>query len=316
MQARFFRNILVICICMALISPTAIAQNASRVYVEPDGWSVGFNAGLSDLWGDIGTKSFINHYANSKYFDKVTFMGGLFGRYTVHPCFAIRMQFNYGALYATDKWNIDLAKKASSEGDDAYQRYARAQNAKDYLFEGQILFELSPFRMNPETRRAGKRGQPFIGLGIGIFHFTPYSTVAASPTWVKTYDLHLEGQGFGAGYPKNFSLWQPAIPIAIGYRWDIGEHLNLGIEYMYRYTFTDYLDGVSGKYIANSDFNKHLSPSKAALAQQVADKGYWAGLELPNTPGNLRGNASNKDAYSTITITFAYKVNTRTKRWW
>src|SRR5580704_13743339 len=154
MQARFIRNLLVLCICMALISRTAIAQNASRVYVEPDGWAVGVDAGLSDLWGDIGTKSFINHYANSKYFDKVTFMGGLFGRYSVHPCFSIRLQLNYGSLYATDKWNYDLAKNASSEGDDAYQRYARAQNAKDYVFEGTVLFELLPMRMNPESKSA------------------------------------------------------------------------------------------------------------------------------------------------------------------
>ncbi len=316
MRARYILTLLVLCISIA-VGFTSKAQDASREYVEPDGWSIGVNAGMSDLWGDVGTKSFITHYTNSKYFDKVAFMGGMFGRYSVHPCFGIRFMLNYGSLYATDKWNYDGAKNATSQGDDAYQRYSRAQNVKDYMFETTILFELLPRRFNPESRGANKRGQPFIGLGVSYFHFTPYSTVANSNTWVKIYDLHLEGQGWtGGSYPKQFSLWQPAIPIAFGYKWDLGEHLNLGIEYMYRMTFTDYLDGVSDKYVGASEFAQHMPPAQALLAAQVADKGYYAGLSTPNAAGNLRGIASNKDSYSTITITFAYKVLTKTRRWW
>ena len=116
MQARFFRNLLVLSLGLASVAFTANAQNASRIYVEPDGWSLGMNVGESDLWGDVGTKSVIDHYTNSKYFDKMAFMGGLYGRYTVHPCFAIRLGINYGTLYATDKWNYDKAKNAAENG--------------------------------------------------------------------------------------------------------------------------------------------------------------------------------------------------------
>lgn len=308
--------LLVFCICM-IFSFVSKAQDASRLYVEPDGWSIGINAGMSDLWGDVGTKSFIDHYTNSKYFDKMAFMGGMFGRYTIHPALAVRMTFNYGTLYATDKWNYDGAVKAKSQGEDAYQRYARAQNVKDYMLEGSVILEFTPFRMNPEMGRAYKRGQPFIGLGIGYFHFVPYSTVGDGGTWVKIHDLHLEGQGWtGGSYPKQFSLWQACIPLVIGYRWDLGEHLNLGVEYNYRYTFTDYLDGVSGKYVGANEFAQHLSPKDAQLAAQVADKGYWLGLTTPNVAGNMRGNPSNKDSYSTLSITLYYKVNAHNRRWW
>lgn len=272
--------------------------------------------GMADLWGNVGTQSPLEHYTNSKYFDKVTFMGGMFGRYSIHPCLSVRMQLAYGTLYATDKWNYDLAKKATSEGQDAYQRYARAQDAKDDVFEGLGLFEFLPRRFNPESRKAEKRGQPYIGLGLGYFHFVPYSTVGTSSNWVKTYDLHLEGQGWGAGYPPNYSLWQMAVPIALGYRWDLGEHINLGIEWMLRYTFCKYLDGVSGKYVGAQAYAAHLTESNAALAELVADKGYYLGLEQPNAAGNARGNPGYDDKYSTISITFAYKVDTRTKRWW
>ena len=106
------------------------------------------------------------------------------------------------------------------------------------------------------------------------------------------------------------------IPLVIGYRWDIGQHLNLGIEYMYRLTFTDYLDGVSNKYVDPRAFAAYLSPEQAALAESVADKERYYYHQLPNTPGNMRGNPGNNDSYSTVTITFFYKVLRNDKEWW
>ena len=315
MQARFTRILLVLCLIVAT-GYNGMAQNAARIYIEPNGWSIGTNAGLSDLWGDVGTKTAVDHYTNSKYFDKVAFMGGMFGRYTVHPVFGIRFMMNFGTVYATDKWNLDKAKLAVTQGDDAYQRYARGQDAKSIVFDGGVLFELTPFRWNPESKVAHKRGQLFFGAGVGFFHYTPYSTVGTSKKFVETYDLHLEGQDFGEGYPPKYSLWGLNIPLAIGYRWDIGQHLNIGIEYLYRMTFTDYLDGVSGKYIDPNAFKIYLSPKDAITADLVADKGYYTGLEPKNVAGNLRGNASNNDAYSTLQITFYYKVHSRTREWW
>ncbi len=315
MRLRYILSLLFLLFCMAF-SGTSNAQDAFREYVNQDGWSIGMHVGLADLWGDIGTKSMVTHYTNNKYFDKVAVIGGLFGRYSIHPCLAVRLQASYGTLYATDKWNTSNATSATLVGDDAYQRYIRAQNVKDYIFEGTVLFELNFMRFNPESHNASKKGQPFLALGFTYFHFNPYSTVGNSSAWVPIHDLHLEGQGWGDGYPKQYSLWQPAIPIAFGYKWDLSPHINFGIEYMYRYTFTDYLDGVSGKYVDPSEYQKHMSASDAVIAQQVADKGYYLGLGPKNTAANMRGNPSTKDAYSTITFTLAYKINTNTRRWW
>jgi len=295
---------------------TAFGQDAFREYLDQDGWSIGTTIGIADLWGDVGTKSFTAHYTNSKYTDKVVAMGGLLGRYTIHPCLHVRFSLNYGTLYASDKWNYDAAQHATSQGDDAYQRYARAQNIKDYVMEGTIMFELDPLRMNPESKRANKRSQPFLMLGIGYMHFTPYSTVGDGGTWVRIHELHLEGQGWGGEFPKQFSLWQPVIPLGAGWRWDMGQHLNLGVEWIYRKTFTDYLDGVSNKYVGAAAFGQHMPEQQAQTASLVADKGYYLGLSGPNAPGNMRGNPSNKDAYSTISVTLIYKVPLRTRRWW
>lgn len=318
MPGRYIRNLLMFCACMVVFRTASAQNNASRIYIEPDGWSIGTNFGMSDLWGDVGTQSPVDHYNNSKYWKKVCFVGGIFGRYTVHPCFALRFMLNYGTLYATDQWNYNLAhgSSATTQGNDGYQRYARNQNAKDDMFETLAMMELIPFRLNPDSRMAAHAGQPYIAVGIGVFHFTPYSTVANSANWVNTYDLHLEGQGFGPGFPPQFSLWQMAVPIALGYRWDIGQHINLGIEYMWRMTMTDYLDGVSGSYISQADFNEHLPPAQATEAWLVADKSYYTGLNsVPAAKGTMRGTPGDNDSYSTISINLFYKINSKTRTW-
>jgi Outer membrane protein beta-barrel domain len=311
-------------------SSAIFGQSADRIYIEPNEWSVGMNVGMSDLWGDVGTKTVMDHYSNSKYLNKPCFMGGMFGRYTFSPAFDVRFQLNYGTLYATDAWNYNLAQKAKTEGDDAYQRYyLRHQDIKDNVWEPMLLFEYAPFRRNPDSKAAHRAGQPYIGAGLAYFHFQPYtSSTPDGGHFIKIYDLHLEGQGWGAGYPASYSLWQPAIPLCIGFRWDLGQHLNLGIEYMYRLTFTDYLDGVSDKYVNPSAFYAHLSPTEAAVAVSVADKSWMTngGINVnkggpgypptPNAPGSLRGDPSNKDSYSTISIVFYYKVLTKSKEWW
>ncbi len=315
MQARVIRNLLLMCICLA-VGVTANAQNAARIYIEPNGWSLGMNVGTSDMFGDVGTQSPITHYTNSNYTKDLAYMGGIFGRYTIHPALALKLGLNYGTLYATDNWNKDLGIAGALQGSDGFQRYARGQNAKDFIFEGSVMLEITPLRSNPEGRLAHRRGQPFIGLGIGYFHYTPYSTSGKASQWVKSYDLSLEGQGWGGTYPQKESLWQPAVPLSIGYRWDIGQHLNFGIQYTYRMTFTDYLDGVSGKYVDPAEYKKHLSPKDAVIAYQMADKSYFYGLSLPQQAGNLRGNPSNNDSYSSFCLTLYYKIRTKTGEWW
>ncbi len=315
MRAKSIRNLLTIVI--AACSATATyAQDASRVFIEPSGWSIGTNFGLADMWGDVGTKTLIDHYTNSKYFDKVTFMGGMFGRYTIHPCLGVKFGLNYGTIYATDEWNYDKAKVSASQGSDAYQRYARQQRSKSDIIEGNVLMEFTPLRYNPEKKKAMKRGQLVLGAGLGYFHFTPKSVVGLGTKFVNIYDLHIEGDGFGAGYPPSYSLWQFCIPMSIAYRWDVGKHLNIGVEVLYRKTFTDYLDGVSGKYIDPSEYAKHLSASEAATATLIQDKAFYHNLAQPNVAGNMRGNPANNDAYSSISFTLYYKILSRDNQWW
>src|ERR1044072_7783760 len=100
MRNRLVRSLLTICLGASLL-PAADAQIKREKkyrdpdYAEPPGWSVGMNIGMSDLWGDVGTKSLIDHYYNDEYWHSPKFMGGIYARYRAAPALAIRLGVNH-----------------------------------------------------------------------------------------------------------------------------------------------------------------------------------------------------------------------------
>lgn len=333
-------------LCISAVAvPAAHAQQKWTRYrapefVERPGWSLGMNFGLSDLWGDVGTKSPLRHYVNSKYWDKPHFMGGIFSRYALHPGFVWRMGINYGSVYANDNWNYTQAKSAASTEDDAYQRYFRNLDVKSNIWEGNIVFEINPRRLgNLEKAGAKKRMQPYILIGGGYFHFKPKGMYTprgsdgrpnGQARQVDLDKLYLENEGPASGSDTILSkmglpvaaglnkLWVPEVIGGLGVRWDLGTQLSLGVEYMYRYTFTDYLDNVSTSYVDPKVFDVIHSkdPQKAQMARDMYDKSWILDKDAKHQPGELRGNASDKDAFSTIAISFYYRIKTKRIPWW
>src|SRR5690606_37847510 len=84
-------------------------DNPAIPYIEDRGFSLGVTLGQSDLWGDVGTKSVMDHYLNNNYtgdiLGNIRGMGGFFVRYTHVPGISFRAGVNYGTVFATDKWN-------------------------------------------------------------------------------------------------------------------------------------------------------------------------------------------------------------------
>ena len=106
------------------------------------------------------------------------------------------------------------------------------------------------------------------------------------------------------------------VPVGLGVRWDIGDNMGLGIEYLYRFTSTDRLDNVSSEYLTPAYFDRYLDPDDAALAKQVYDKSWHIDPTYTNEPGSPRGNKDVKDGYSTISIQFIYKFTSNKIPWW
>ena len=146
--------------------------------------------------------------------------------------------------------------------------------------------------------------RPFIGTGIGFFHFNPKAHLYNE--WFELQPLHLEGQGF-AEYPdrKNYKRTQIYIPLSLGFKYKITDNYFFSLSTIFRKTFTDYIDDVSTNYIDPSLFNKYLSRYDAILAKQL----YYRGNNNPApSSGSIRGYNS-LDSYTSIVFTFTYLFN-------
>ncbi len=320
------RNKLVCGILSALFTVASVSSSTAQLdrdFIEHRGWSIGMTVGMADLWGDVGTKSPIDHYNNMNYSDNMHGMGGLFARYAFQAGFALRLGVNYGMVGAADNMNIDRVKKTETMDKDPYQRYLRNLDVRTRIWEIGFLCEFQPLRFNPESRIARMSWQPSLLIGFNAFNFRPQGKFksknggAATGQWIDLYDLHIEGDGFDfPGAPAKYNLWQFNIPIGIGSKWDLSKSVALSIEYVYRMTFTDYLDNVSQKYIDPALYDKYLTPQKAELAKAMADKSWEIDQSITHQPGELRGNNKGKDGYSTISLTFFYKFKKKYDRWW
>ncbi|MFT4061555.1 MAG: hypothetical protein QM642_04275 [Edaphocola sp.] len=324
---------------LPLAGNTASAQheydwgNPDIPYIEQRGFSLGFNFGQSDIWGDVGTKGILDHYNNSVYKDDILknmrFMGGMFVRYTYVPGVSFRWGVNYGSLYATDEWNTEKALEATSIKDDAYQRYVRNLDIKTNLWESNLLVEFAPLRLsNWEFGKVTKwRFQPYLLAGVAGFYFNPRGTYKDLATGtekdVDLQPLRTEGEGFtapGKVFPKVYSLFNYAAVGGIGFKFDIGRGLGLGLEYQLRWTFTDYLDDVSGTYIdplyQETAGLVKANNYNAALANKMSDRSNEIIAGYKHSAGEMRGDPANKDKYSTISIMFFWKIKKRDSPWW
>ncbi len=100
---------------------------------------------------------------------------------------------------------------------------------------------------------------PYLFAGIGVAFHNPE---ARGPgilrnNWFELAKLPIgtEGQGL-PGYPDKYSLVQPVIPFGLGFKFRLDYRWDLGLEVGLRYTFTDYLDDVSGFYPDPGDFGE------------------------------------------------------------
>lgn len=301
-------------------------------YLEKRGWSLGWNFGMAEMWGDVGTFNFYDKYINEKFtgdiFKNLRAMGGMYAKYTHIPGLAYRIGLNHGKVYATDEWNYDNAMDAKTIYEDSYQRYLRNLDANTNIWEASAVIEFAPLRTfsNWEFGKMAKmRFQPYILAGISGFYFNPRGTytdlITKEEYWVDLRELRTEGQGFkveGTEYQPQYSVFSYAAIGGLGVKWDIGRGLSLGVEYMLRFTFTDYLDDVSGSYadINHRDIAFIDNENKRKLSQAMSNKSREVIPGNTYPAGFQRGDNSNNDMFSTISLNLCWKVDWREIGWW
>ncbi len=149
----------------------------------------------------------------------------------------------------------------------------------------------------------------YIFAGIGGFWYRPMARYQNE--WYDLKKIGTEGQNLANG-PKKYSGFSISLPHGIGIKVPMSKTWTIGLEFGPRYTFTDYIDDVSGVY-ANNDEIKAKSgdlaayladPNLGAIRQQWDSSLSKSGRTLA---GTQRGDRKDKDTFAFFLFSFTFK---------
>ncbi len=265
---------------------------------------IGVGLGTTNFLGDLGKKE-----PNGK-----AYYGDLEASlFRPAAGFFFRNNFNYFfALKCGLTWGIwegdDRLSHTERFMDDAWFRNYRNLHFKSQVFELALTGEVNLMRYIPGS--GSKWITPYFVTGISLVYFNPKAEYNGE--WVALQPLGTEGQGMPQ-YPdrRPYSLFQPAIPIGIGVKLNVTRFLALGLEFGHRFTFTDYLDDVSGSYVSKGEFTEFYGNEKGAMAYDLSRRSSEIDPEETygyiTEPGEVRGNPGANDAYLFSLVSVSYK---------
>lgn len=240
------------------------------------------------------------------------------------PRYQLTGGFTYGTIQGSDNQSAD-----PGDASNASYRYVRNLSFRNRLVEFAVMANIDLFK-NDQTYMARVPWTPYAFAGVALFRHNPQAQVpdtdllgqpfSDAGEWVDLQPLKTEG--------KSYSKIQFAIPFGIGARFRVTDFIDVAVEWGMRYTFTDYLDDVSGNYVDLNTFgnnekakalsyrsNEVSSGVSAAVDNLIAKRytGYSgfttvSGFGHVNSDGttNIRGKSNDKDIYMLTTLRVSY----------
>jgi hypothetical protein len=288
-------------IALAFYNPS-YSQLAAGNYFEA-GVTVGPMVFLGDLGGHMGVgTAFLKDYNMNA--TKLAF-----GFYVAaHPSevIGIRLSANFGSVEGDDAY-------ISNKGGEEVARLDRNLDFKSAISEANLMVEVYPTALfESQPTEVQGRMRPYGVIGVGVFHFNPMGQYidpnTSQTTWVFLQPLHTEGEGFVANRP-NYALTQINIPMGFGVKYYISDKVNVGLEFLYRKTFTDYIDDVSTTYVDPAILQANLPAGTSQIAIAMANKSPLQGVPGSNyNPGDKRGDPTQNDAYFTLGLKLGIRL--------
>ncbi len=251
------------------------------------------------------------------------------------PRYQLVGSFMYGGIKGSDTESAD-----PKDAENAAFRYNRNLSFRNRIKELSVVGQVDLFE-NQSTYISRVKWTPYVYAGLAVFHHNPQAEApdvdaAGNPTgmegeWVDLQPLGTEGQNadlletdVNHGL-EPYKLIQFAIPFGLGARFRLNEVMDISGEFGFRYTFTDYLDDVSGNYVDLGVFgddvlaaamsyrsNEVATPNSTYIGRNSQTynvlNGYGSeyGGASSSDPGNVRGNNEDKDIYMVTTIRLTY----------
>jgi hypothetical protein len=290
-----------------------------------------FGGGVSNIMSDLGGRDMIGtdflwDLETSKFKQAFNFNYGLY----LSEKLVWRTRFTYGRLEGDDK----LTKEPFRMNRNLHVRNDIIETATTLEFF--FLNEKGGNRYGLRNKK-GVRGRKigakmggiggYVFLGFGGFYHNPKAYYVNQ--WIPLKPLRTEGQGLPDG-PDEYKQFVACIPMGFGFRKSIGStgQWYIGLEMSYRFTFTDYLDDVSGYYYDKNVIQQAANDAgeNAPAALYLADPNlFQQGLgENPNPwttgvymtdVGQMRGDITDRDGYLFAMVNIYYKIKKQPKRY-
>ncbi|HVI45101.1 MAG TPA: DUF6089 family protein [Chitinophaga sp.] len=268
----FLLSLLLVTGC--LFTGRVAAQNELQYVGE-----LGISIGGAHYFGDLNTRGALNALKPSI---------GVYYRKYMNDYVGVRAHARFMQLGYSDAYNKNEFERR------------RNLSFNTNVFELALQGDFNFFRFEPGSQFY--RFSPYLTGGASIFHFNPYAYLDGVKYYLQPQ--RTEGQGT-ALYPdrKPYSLVSYAFLIGGGFKYNISRKVNIGLEALYRFTRTDYLDDVSTTYAGIAAFPP-LPNGKSTVAGLLQDRSYVTGDPL-GVPGRQRGNSRDKDQFVTIELTLS-----------
>lgn len=210
-------------------------------------------------------------------------IGGLY-RYNFNTHWAIKTGLNVGYIASYDKF--------SGKGT---LRESRNLSFHSPLVELSVVGEYNLMKYVAGSRKY--RFAPYLFGGIAGFYFNPQTNYLGTNYNLREFRTEQDKPEGGYG------PLQIAIPLGIGFKYSLGRKKlwNIGFEFGWRKTFTDYLDDVSGDLPDN--YNTTLPQDAKNLAYRgfATEEGTWA-------TDWSRGNPDSQDSYYFFGVTITKTI--------
>lgn len=197
----------------------------------------------------------------------------------INLAFEARLLPKLSARVELARYSIRGHDKHAADSSFARQRNLSFES-NNYELTVQGVFFLKKYKGDYYKRW---KVDPYLLAGIGTTFISPQATLQGQT--YNLYELKTED--------TNYSRFTLIIPVGVGLKWRVTPFINFITEINYRFTFSDYLDDVSGDFPAEyPDITPELLSNRKDEIEIVNEEAYTA-----LTSGNPRGNSSKKDAY-------------------
>ncbi len=252
------------------------------------GWKLSIGGGYMDYYGDVSPyrilhwddwqKAFKFFRFNDNYIPEASFGLSLEKRFS--PGMGLMLQFNKGAFAMSDRY-----QKPNDDYDVDAPHWDRALNFKTNVYDAGLAITFHSD--NGKLLREDAFFAPYLFLGAGLSYFevkgdlydadgNPYNY--SNPNVALDGDFETDLRDVMTETNEKYDNVVPYADLGIGIKFRLSRVVSLSVQTDVKYSFSDYLDDVSGEYKLNYSSTEQAYAAHPGTNSLAGNRGYNDGV--------------------------------------